>query len=126
MSQARTDGGGTFDHYTTIQWIAGVVVGILTFPIGLVIPAYLYIKSSNGTAAEQGSWEVWAVILAGIIGIIAVELGGETGAKIALALLLVIPLLIVIAAVVGSFVLGVGSSAQAALLLAGAPVALPA
>lgn len=118
--------GGTFDQYTTIQWVAAFIVGILTFPIGLLIPIYFYIKTNNGTASEQGAWEAWAVILVGIIGIAAVELGGETGAKIALSLLLVIPLLIIIAAVLGSFVLGVGSSTQAALLLTTAPVALPA
>ncbi|MBX0321693.1 hypothetical protein EGH21_01485 [Halomicroarcula sp. F13] len=85
-----------------------------------------YIKTKNGTASEQGAWEAWAVILVGVIGIVAVELGGETGAKIALALLLVVPILVIVAAVLGTFVLGVGSSAQAALLLTGAPVVLAA
>jgi len=114
-------GDGIFDQYTTIQWIAAGLVAVLTFPIGLAVPAYFYIKTSNGTAREQGAWEAWAVILVGIIGIVAVELGGETGAKIIIALaLLGIPVLFIIfAAVVGSFVLGMGNAAVAALLLAG-------
>lgn len=73
---------------------------------------------------EQGPWEAWAVILVGIIGIVAVELGGETGAKIALALLLVVPILVILAAVVGSFVLGVGGSAVASLALSPASAAV--
>jgi len=120
----QANGGSIFDDYTTVQWIAGIIVGLLTFPIGLLIPIYFYIKTSNGTAKEQGAWEAWAVILVGIIGIVAVELGGETGAKIALALLLVVPILIVLAAVVGSFAVGV--STVAPLTLATAPVAVPA
>jgi len=107
-------GQGTFDQYTTIQWIAAVVVAIISFPIGLAVPIYFYIKSNNGTASEQGAWEAWAVILAGIIGIIAVELGGETGAKVAIAIVVIIPILIIIAAVLGTFVLGLGSSAGVA------------
>jgi len=121
-SAARSD--GIFDQYTTLQWIAAAVVALLTFPIGLAVPAYFYIKTSNGTAREQGAWEAWAVILVGIIGILAVELGGETGAKIALALaVLGIPVLFLLfAAVVGSFVLGMGNATVAALLLAGVAV----
>jgi len=117
-------GDGIFDQYTTIQWIAAGLVAVLTFPIGLAVPAYFYIKTSNGTAREQGAWEAWAVILVGIIGIVAVELGGETGAKIIIALaLLGIPVLFIIfAAVVGSFVLGMGNAAVAALLLAGVAI----
>lgn len=109
---------GTFEQYTTIQWIAGVIIGLLTFPIGLLIPAYFYIKSSNGTASEQGAWEAWAVILVGIFGIIAVELGGETGAKIILGILLAIPVLVILAAVLASFVLGLGDAAQTQYLVA--------
>lgn len=117
-------GGGIFDEYTTIQWIAAGLVAVLTFPIGVAVPAYFYIKTSNGTAREQGAWEAWAVILVGLIGILAVELGGETGAKIIIALaLLGIPVLFIIfAAVVGSFVLGMGNAAVAALLLAGVAI----
>jgi uncharacterized membrane protein len=121
-SSPRSD--GIFDQYTTIQWIAAGLVAVLTFPIGLAVPAYFYIKTSNGTAREQGAWEAWAVILVGIIGIVAVELGGETGAKIIIApALLGIPLLLLLfAAVVGSFVRGMGNAAVAALLLAGVAI----
>lgn len=122
---ATQNGGGIFDDYTTIQWVAGIVIGLLTFPVGLLIPIYFYIKTSNGTAKEQGAWEAWAVILVGIIGIVAVELGGETGAKIALALLLVAPILVIIAAVLGTFVLGFGSPGPAQVALSTASVAVP-
>ncbi len=104
-------GQGTFDQYTTVQWIAAVIVAIISFPIGLAVPIYFYIKSNNGTAAEQGAWEAWGVILAGIIGIIAVELGGETGAKVAIAIVVLLPIVLIIAAVLGAFVLGMGGSA---------------
>ena len=106
------DTGGVFSQYTTIQWIAGVIIGLVTFPIGLAIPAYFYIKSSNGTAQEQGGWEAWAVILAGIFGIIAIELGGEKGAKVILALLLLAPILVIFAAILGTFILGLGDAVQ--------------
>jgi|GEM_PF-525770 hypothetical protein len=121
---AGAGSNGIFDQYTTLQWIAAGIVAVLTFPIGLAVPAYFYIKTSNGTAREQGAWEAWAVILVGILGIIAVELGGETGAKIIIALaLLGIPVLFIIfAAVVGSFVVGMGNATVAALLLAGVAV----
>ena len=108
---------GIFDDYTTIQWIAAVLVALLTFPIGLVVPIYFYVKTSNGTASEQGAWEAWAVIIVGILGILAVELGGETGAKIILAIaLLGGPLLIILAAVLGTFALGMGNPMLAALV----------
>lgn len=114
---------GIFDDYTTIQWIAAIVVALLTFPIGLAVPIYFYVKTSNGTAKDQGAWEAWAVILVGIIGIIAVELGGETGAKIIIALaVLGIPILIILFAVIGSFVVGMGNATVVALLLAGVAV----
>ncbi|MGB9953640.1 hypothetical protein [Haloarcula sp. Atlit-7R] len=118
MSSAAR-GDGIFDQYTTIQWIAAGIVALLTFPIGLAVPAYFYIKTSNGSARDQGAWEAWAVILVGILGIVAVELGGETGAKIAIAVaLLGIPvLLILFAAVIGSFVVGMGNATAVALLV---------
>jgi hypothetical protein len=121
-SAARSD--GIFDQYTTLQWIGAGIVALLTFPIGIAVPAYFYIKTSNGTASEQGAWEAWAVILVGILGIVAVELGGETGAKIAIAVaLLGIPvLLLLFAAVVGSFVIGMGNATAVPLLVAGVAV----
>jgi len=70
------------DQYSTIVWIAAVVVGLLSFPIGLAIPAYFYIKASKGQGVAQSALEIWTVVLLGIFGIAAVELGGRTGAKI--------------------------------------------
>jgi len=122
---ATQNGGSIFDDYTTVQWIAAGIIAILTFPIGVLVPIYFYIKTSNGTAKEQGAWEAWAVILVGIIGIVAVEIGGETGAKIALALLLVIPILIVIAAILATFVIGVGEPATSQIALSTASAAAP-
>ena len=101
------------DYYTTVQLIAAAIVAIISFPLGLLVPIYFYIKANNGSAAEQGPWEVWGVILAGIIGIVAVELAGETGGKIAIALVVLVPVLIILAAIVGIFVLGLGTTAGA-------------
>lgn len=101
------------DYYTTVQLIAAAIIAIISFPLGLLVPVYFYIKANNGSAAEFGPWEVWGVILAGIIGIIAVELAGETGGKIAVAFAILVPVLLVLAAVLASFVLGLGSTASA-------------
>jgi hypothetical protein len=101
---------GIFDEYTTVQWIAAIIVAIISFPIGLAVPIYFYIKTSNGSASEQGPWEAWGVILGGIIGILLVEILGELGGKISVALAILIPILVILAAVVGTFVIGVGST----------------
>lgn len=102
---------GIFDEYTTVQWIAAIIIAIISFPIGLAVPIYFYIKTSNGTASEQGAWEAWGAILGGIIGIVLVEILGELGGKIAVALAVLLPILAILAAVVGTFVIGVGSTA---------------
>jgi len=39
-------------------------------------------KTNNETAVEQTTLEIWTVILLGIFGIAAVELGGRNGAKL--------------------------------------------
>ena len=70
------------DQYSTIVWIAALLVGLLTIPVGLLIPAYFYIKADRGEGRSQSALEVWTVILTGIFGIAAVELGGRKGAKI--------------------------------------------
>lgn len=85
------------DQYSTVTWVAAVIVGLLTLPLGLAIPGYFYVKASKGTGAEQGGWEVWTVILLGIIGIIAVEVGGEKGAKVLWALVAALILLFIFA-----------------------------
>lgn len=81
-SSPASSGGDLTEHYSIAVWIVSLLFGLLTFPIGLITPIYLYIKASNKTGKEQGTWESWTVVLTGIVGIIAVELGGETGAKI--------------------------------------------
>lgn len=70
------------EQYSVFQWIIAIVVGLISFPIGLIVPAYLFYKASNGTGKEQSGLEAWTAILWGIIGIIAVEIGGDTAAKV--------------------------------------------
>jgi hypothetical protein len=48
----------------------------------LVIPGYFFIKASSNSSVDQTPLEVWTVVLLGIFGIAAVELGGRKGAKI--------------------------------------------
>ena len=91
------------DQYSTLVWIAAILVGLLTIPVGLLIPAYFYIKADRGEGKDQSALEIWTVILLGIFGIAAVELGGRKGAKIlwgiaaALLLLSVLGLLATVA-----------------------------
>ncbi|TQQ79665.1 hypothetical protein [Halonotius roseus] len=70
------------DQYSTLVWLAAILVGLLTLPIGLLVPAYFYIKADRGEGKSQSALEIWTVILTGILGIAAVELGGRKGAKI--------------------------------------------
>ena len=78
----RMDTDSLTDQYSTLVWIAAILVGLLTIPVGLLIPAYFYIKADRGEGRSQSALEVWTVILTGIFGIAAVELGGRKGAKI--------------------------------------------
>lgn len=88
------------DHYSLLVWLAAGIVGLLTIPVGLLVPGYFYMKASNGNSGEHTSLEIWTVILLGIFGIAAVELGGRKGAKIlwgiALAALLLVIVLVVV------------------------------
>ena len=70
------------DHYSILEWLAAGIVGLLTIPVGLLVPGYFYMKASNGNSGEHTTLEIWTVILLGIFGIAAVELGGRRGAKI--------------------------------------------
>ena len=70
------------DQYSVLVWLAAILVGLLTLPIGLLVPAYFYIKADRGEGKRQSALEIWTVILVGIFGIAAVELGGRKGAKI--------------------------------------------
>jgi len=78
------------DQYSTLVWVAAILVGLLTIPVGLLIPAYFYIKADRGEGKSQSALEIWTVILAGIFGIAAVELGGRKGAKILWGIIVVL------------------------------------
>lgn len=69
-----------------LVFVLSVIVAIMSFPIGVLIPVYFYIKADNGEAGEQTPLEIFAVLFAGIIGILGVELGGRTGAIISILL----------------------------------------
>jgi len=74
--------GSLTDHYSLLVWLAAGIAGVLTIPVGLLVPGYFYMKASNGNSGEHTTLEIWTVILLGIFGIAAVELGGRRGAKI--------------------------------------------
>jgi hypothetical protein len=87
---------GLTDKYSVIQWLAAVIIGVLTIPIGLVIPGYMFYKCKSGGAIEQTGFETWTVILMGIFGIAAVEVGGKKGAKVLWGIIIALILLIFI------------------------------
>lgn len=60
-----------------LTWIGSLLFAALTFPIGLIIPAYFYVKANGDEPPNQGTLECATVILWGIPGIAAVELGGK-------------------------------------------------
>lgn len=95
MATHQTGSGGLTDQYSTIAIVASVVVGLLTIPVGLLIPVYFYFKADRGEGAQQSGLEVWTVILLGIFGIAAVEIGGRKGAKILWGLTVLVLLLFV-------------------------------
>jgi hypothetical protein len=78
---ANTNTDGWKSHYSLQVWIASVVVSLILFPFGLLVPTYFYFKGSRGTGVDQTPLEVWTVVLTSLIGIIAVETGGRKGAK---------------------------------------------
>lgn len=77
------------EEYSILQWIVAAAVGLVSFPIGLIVPGYLFYKAQNGTGKEQSGLEAWTAILLGIVGIIAVEIGGRTAAKVLWGLVVV-------------------------------------
>jgi len=81
-ASAPGGGDGWREEYSTTVWVVAVVVGLLTLPLGLVIPAYFYLKASGQAPVDQSALEVWTVILLGVVGIAAVEIGGRRGAKV--------------------------------------------
>jgi len=82
-----------------VVWIACALFALISFPVGLLIPGYLYIKADRGEAKELSAFEIWTVILLGIFGIAAVEIGGPTGAKIAWSIVIALFALFVLAVV---------------------------
>lgn len=95
QDRAETRTGSAFDQYSIVTWLASIIFGLLTFPIGLVIPAYFAIKATRSEPPNQTPLEVWTVILLGVFGIAAVEVGGRRGAKVLWAI------------VIGLFALGI-------------------
>jgi hypothetical protein len=81
-AEIRAEDYGLTDKYSPLQWLGAGAIGLLTFPVGLVVPGYLYYKCKNGSAIKQSPLETWTAILMSIIGIVAVELGGRKGAMI--------------------------------------------
>lgn len=69
-------------EYSRTVFILSLIVSIFTFPIGIAVPLYFYIKSKRGKADEQTTLEIITVLIYGLSGIISVEFGGRTGAKI--------------------------------------------
>lgn len=80
--QTTAESTDLLQEYSIGQWLAAIGVGFITFPLGLVVPVYLYYKAQNGTGSEQSGLESWTAILFGIVGILAVEVGGRTAAKV--------------------------------------------
>ena len=95
MATQQAGSGGLTDQYSTVAIVASVVIGLLTIPVGLLIPGYFYLKAERGEGAQQSSLEVWTVILLGLFGIAAVEIGGRKGAKILWGLTVLVLLLFV-------------------------------
>jgi predicted nucleic acid-binding Zn ribbon protein len=81
-TESSTDDGGWQSQYSITVWIFSGLVGLVTFPVGLLVPGYLYYKASNGTGAEQTPLETWTVLLTSLVGIAIVEFAGRKGAKI--------------------------------------------
>jgi len=108
-----------FEQYSTLTWLGSALVAVFTFPIGLLVPAYFAYRAKQGTGLEQGRWEVWAVLLGNLIGIAAVELAGETGAKVVVLLELLFGVVLFVAALLfGAVLLGAYTQVGAAPLLA--------
>lgn len=81
---AEATSPGLTDQYSPVVWFLSLVVAFLTFPFGLVVPLYFLFKARGDEPVEQGRMEVAAVLLLNLVGIAAVELRGESGARFAL------------------------------------------
>lgn len=84
-------------EYSPLAWIGAIFSGFVTivpnyynpstiFPLtilaGLAVPGYFGYKTIQDEPVDQTTFEVWTTILAGVVGIAAVELAGERGARI--------------------------------------------
>ena len=97
-AESSTNDDGWQSQYSTTVWVVSALVGLLTIPVGLLVPGYFYYKASNGTGANQTPLEVWTILLTGIVGIAVVEFAGRKGAKIIWYLLGGIVLLFILVA----------------------------
>nr|EGQ40163.1 MAG: hypothetical protein J07AB56_08910 [Candidatus Nanosalinarum sp. J07AB56] len=98
------------EEFSELAVVASGVVSLLTFPLGLAVPGYLYLKANRPEGSEMSGLEVWTAILGGIPGIAAVELAGRTGAKlywVAVVLLGVLGFLAFAAFLTGAIGLGI-------------------
>lgn len=80
----ETSGRGLTDQYSPVVWVLSLVVAFLTFPFGVVVPIYFLVKAYGDEPVDQTRMEVAAVLVLNLIGIAAVELRGERGARFAL------------------------------------------
>jgi hypothetical protein len=63
-------------EYSTFVWVTSGIVALITFPLGLMIPAYFYFKASKGDGSSQSTAEIATVLLFNVLGMIVVELIG--------------------------------------------------
>jgi len=108
QSEASKLGEKYTDQYPLWVWVISVVFAAITFPFGLVIPAYFYYMAEKGAGENQSTAQMVIVILFGILGIAGVEIHkrlSEKDRKHALY------------AVGGLVLLAVGSAAFAMLLI---------
>lgn len=82
-------------YYSILQIIGAFAATVITFPLGLVIFPYMFLKKRRGEAEDQPALETWTVVVFGIFGIIGVELGGERTTK-AVWVVVGLPLLIIL------------------------------
>lgn len=85
------------EEFSELAVVASAVVSVLTFPFGLAVPGYLYLKANRSEGSEMSGLEVWTAILGGIPGIAAVEIGGRTGAKMFWSAVILLGLLVFLA-----------------------------
>jgi hypothetical protein len=63
-------------EYSTFVWVTSGIVALITFPFGLMIPAYFYFKASKGDGSSQSTAEIATVLIFNVLGMIVVEFIG--------------------------------------------------